>query len=102
MFPTPTGGKPVNLLRDMKQGSLVSEMRNRIGDALSPSPSTSYREAVLRTELAFFATLPPTVIYHHVDVWRLAQNMRQFRKFNQGFIRSGETQVLDIVASCMS
>ena len=92
----------MNLMRDFTQGGLVTKMRNGIGDAIALSRTTSYRQAVLQTELAFFATLPPTVIYFHVGAWLLVQNMRQFRKFKLGFMRNGETQVHNIVANRMS
>lgn len=97
------GGKPMNLSRDWLQSTLVSNMRNGISDVLVlPQWTVSFKAAVKRTELAFFATLPPTVIYHHISVWQLVQNRRQFGNINQGFMEDGEKGVHDIVASCMS
>ena len=89
------------MIRDLAQGILVSKMRNRIGDALSLFPSSSYTRAVMRTELAFFATLPPTVIYHHVHLWQGMQNLKRFRGSNLGFMKNGEMGVHDIVANRM-
>ena len=90
-------------MRDFMQASLVSEMRNKIGDVLAlPRWTTSFTDAVRRTEFAFFATLPPTVIYHHVCVWQVGQNHRQFGKIDLEFKTGGDMGVHDIVANCMS
>lgn len=74
------GGRAGNWTRDFFQSSLVSKMRNMIADALPPgNHRRGYRLAVLRNELQFFATLPPTVIYLHVRMWRMVQKNRQSR-----------------------
>ena len=98
VFPTPTGGKPINWIRDFVQGCRVSDMRNKIGDVIATCP---YGSATLRTELAFFATLPPTVIVHHITVWQMGQHHRQLRRFSQGYMKDGRPGVHEVVARCM-
>ncbi|KAF8420251.1 hypothetical protein EV426DRAFT_251183 [Tirmania nivea] len=74
------GGRAGNWTRDFFQSNLVSKMRNKIADALPPGDHRlTYRQAVLRNELEFFATLPPIVIYLHVGMWRMVQKKRQSR-----------------------
>lgn len=93
----------INFMHDFWQSSIVSKLRNHIGDVLGlPQWDVSFQDAVTRIEFAFFASLPPTVIYHHIFVWQLQQNMRAFGSPNLGFMQDGEMGVHQIVASCMS
>ena len=75
-----SGGRAGGWTRDFFQSTLVSKMRNMIADALPQGNHyRMYRLAVLRNELEFYATLPPTVIYLHVRTWRMVQMKRQSR-----------------------
>ena len=91
-------------MRDQWQGSLVSEMRNSIGDVISlPQWTGAFKNAVMRTQFAFYATLPPTVIYHHVSVWQLVQHKRQFGDFDLELMNDGAIgKVHRVVAGCTS
>jgi len=89
------GGKPINYIHDLAQGELVTRMRNRIGDELTPQLTVDFKDAVTRTEFAFFASLPPTVIWFHVGEWQLIQAARQYKL---GFSGNVALQVHSIVA----
>ena len=61
----------------MSQATLVQKMRNTIADALPGGERhLGYRNAVFRVKMAFFATLPPQVIYIHVFMWQIIQRKR--------------------------
>ena len=74
-------------MHDMFQASLVQKMRNTIADALPGGERhLGYRNAVFRVKMAFFATLPPQVIYLHVVMWQMIQRQRLFPGLEAGLI----------------
>ncbi|KAF8461610.1 hypothetical protein BDZ91DRAFT_683893 [Kalaharituber pfeilii] len=71
------GGIAASFLRDMEQASIVSRMRTLVADSLPDGTRyLPYRRAAMRNEYAFFSTLPSTVIYLHVKLWRVGQAAR--------------------------
>ena len=98
----------MNFMRDFTQGGLISRMRNMIGDALPKGPRHgTYRNAVMRNEMAFFATLPPTVVYHHVNTWLGVQAKRQagpmvpMEKIFDQVMNNKEARPHDVIANCL-
>lgn len=92
-------------MRDQWQSSLVADMRTAIADVIClPQWTPAFTDAVTRTQFAFYATLPPTVIYLHIVVWQLVQHKRQFGDFDMEQFMEDEAigKVHRVVANCTS